>query len=143
MTVDVTKFGYKDPKKNEIDGFEIDIAREIAKKIFGDETKVDLVAACAFLIRQRAKLEGVADRFDIQVEPGAIVEKHLLEVQRCLLEGGQRSLQLLIGEGHERLVVAQFFMRLEIGPATPTPDEPQAQKELRYDNPIVPFPDQQ
>ncbi len=45
--VDVPKFGYKDPKTNEIDGFEIDIARAIAKKIFGDETKVDLEAVTA------------------------------------------------------------------------------------------------
>lgn len=34
-------------------------------------------------------------------------------------------------------------MRLEIGPATPTPGEPQAHKELSYDKPFMPFPDQQ
>lgn len=45
--VDVPKFGYKDPKTNQIDGFEIDIAKAIAKKIFGDESKVDLQAVTA------------------------------------------------------------------------------------------------
>lgn len=47
VKVDVPKFGLKDPKTNKIDGFEIDIAKAIAKKIFGDENKVDLQAVTA------------------------------------------------------------------------------------------------
>jgi aspartate/glutamate/glutamine transport system substrate-binding protein len=47
VKVDIPKFGYKDPKTNEITGFEIDIARAIAKKITGDAGKVDLQAVTA------------------------------------------------------------------------------------------------
>lgn len=46
VKVDVPKFGYKDPASGKIDGFEIDIARAIAKKILGEE-KVDLQAVTA------------------------------------------------------------------------------------------------
>ncbi|NLI92321.1 MAG: transporter substrate-binding domain-containing protein [Peptococcaceae bacterium] len=47
VKIDVPKFGYKDPKTNQIDGFEIDLARAIAKKILGDEKKIDLQAVTA------------------------------------------------------------------------------------------------
>lgn len=42
VKVDVPKFGYRDPKTSKIDGFEIDIVRAASKKIFGDETKIEL-----------------------------------------------------------------------------------------------------
>lgn len=42
VKVDVPGFGYKDPQTNKIDGFEVDLARQIAKKIIGDETKIKL-----------------------------------------------------------------------------------------------------
>lgn len=45
--VDVPKFGYRDPKTNKIDGFEIDIARAIAKKILGNPEKIDLQGVSA------------------------------------------------------------------------------------------------
>lgn len=45
--VDVPKFGYKDPATNEVDGFEIDIARAIAKKILSDESKIETQAVAA------------------------------------------------------------------------------------------------
>ncbi|TDT62736.1 transporter substrate-binding domain-containing protein [Fonticella tunisiensis] len=47
VKVDVPKFGYRDPKTNKIDGFEIDIARAIAKKILGDENKIEFQAVNA------------------------------------------------------------------------------------------------
>lgn len=47
VKVDVPKFGYKDPKTGKIDGFEIDIARAIAKNILGDENKVELQGVTA------------------------------------------------------------------------------------------------
>lgn len=47
VKVDVPKFGYKDPATNEVDGLEIDIARAIAKKIFGDESKIETQAVAA------------------------------------------------------------------------------------------------
>lgn len=45
--VDVPKFGYRDPKTNAVDGFEIDIARAIAKKILGDPKKIDVQGVSA------------------------------------------------------------------------------------------------
>ena len=47
VKVDVPKFGFRDPKTNKIDGFEVDIARAIAKKILGDETKIALQGVTA------------------------------------------------------------------------------------------------
>jgi putative glutamine transport system substrate-binding protein len=47
VKVDVPKYGYKDPSTGKIDGFEIDIARAVAKKILGDESKIDLQAVTA------------------------------------------------------------------------------------------------
>ena len=47
VKVDVPKFGYKDPQTNKIDGLEIDIARAIAKKILGDENKLELMPVTA------------------------------------------------------------------------------------------------
>lgn len=47
VKVDVPKFGFRDPKTDKIDGFEVDIARAIAKKIFGNKNKIDLQAVNA------------------------------------------------------------------------------------------------
>jgi aspartate/glutamate/glutamine transport system substrate-binding protein len=47
VKVDVPKFGYKDPKTSKIEGFEIDLVKALAKKILGDENKVDLQAVNA------------------------------------------------------------------------------------------------
>lgn len=47
VKVDVPKFGYKDPKTEKVDGFEIDIAKAVAKKIFGDENKIQTSAVTA------------------------------------------------------------------------------------------------
>lgn len=44
---DVPKFGYKDPKTGQIDGFEIDLARAMAKKIVGDSSKLQLTGVNA------------------------------------------------------------------------------------------------
>lgn len=47
VKVDVPKFGFKDPKTEQIDGMEIDLARALAKEILGDETKINLSAVTA------------------------------------------------------------------------------------------------
>lgn len=44
---DVPKFGYLDPAKNVHEGMEIDLAKRIAKEIFGDETKVEFTGVNA------------------------------------------------------------------------------------------------
>lgn len=47
VKVDVPKFGYKDPGTSKIEGFEIDLVKAVAKKILGDENKVELQAVTA------------------------------------------------------------------------------------------------
>lgn len=42
VKVDVPKFGFKDPATGKVDGMEIDIAKAIAKKILGDENKIEV-----------------------------------------------------------------------------------------------------
>jgi putative glutamine transport system substrate-binding protein len=40
---DTYLFGYKDPKTGKVEGFDVDIAKALAKKLLGDENKVELV----------------------------------------------------------------------------------------------------
>jgi ABC-type amino acid transport/signal transduction systems, periplasmic component/domain len=47
VKLDVPKFGYKDPATEKIDGFEIDLARAVAKKILGDENKIQFQGVTA------------------------------------------------------------------------------------------------
>lgn len=47
VKADVPKFGYKDPAKNTYEGMEIDLAKQLAKAIVGDESKVELTAVNA------------------------------------------------------------------------------------------------
>jgi putative glutamine transport system substrate-binding protein len=47
VKVDVPKFGYKDAATGEIEGFEVDLAKQVAKKILGDENKVELQGVTA------------------------------------------------------------------------------------------------
>ncbi|MTH54352.1 transporter substrate-binding domain-containing protein [Bacillus mangrovi] len=39
---DTNLFGYKDPASGKVEGFDIDIAKALAKKILGDESKIEL-----------------------------------------------------------------------------------------------------
>ena len=47
VKVDVPKFGYRNPETDKIDGFEIDLARAIAKKILGNKNKIEPQAVTA------------------------------------------------------------------------------------------------
>ncbi|MDF2569235.1 MAG: peb1A [Sporomusa sp.] len=47
VKVDVPKFGYKDPKTGNVEGFEIDLVKALAKKIVGDENKIELTGTVA------------------------------------------------------------------------------------------------
>lgn len=93
VKVDVPKFGYKDPKTDKIDGFEVDIVRAIAKKILGDPEKiqlqgvnaktrgpaldngeVDLVAATFTITEERKKSWNFSDSY-YQDAVGLLVKK--------------------------------------------------------------------
>jgi putative glutamine transport system substrate-binding protein len=45
--VDVPGFGYQNPDNNEVEGMEIDIAKALAKKLLGDESKIETQAVTA------------------------------------------------------------------------------------------------
>lgn len=47
VKVDVPKFGFKNPQTGKIEGFEIDLASALAKKIVGDENKVEVQGVTA------------------------------------------------------------------------------------------------
>ncbi|EGO64999.1 transporter substrate-binding domain-containing protein [Acetonema longum] len=47
IKVDVPKFGYKDPQTGKIEGFEIDLVKALAKKLVGDENKIELTGTVA------------------------------------------------------------------------------------------------
>jgi len=47
VKVDVPKFGFKDPQSGKIDGMEIDLARNLAKQIVGDASKVEFTPVTA------------------------------------------------------------------------------------------------
>jgi putative glutamine transport system substrate-binding protein len=47
VKVDVPKFGYKNAQSGVIEGFEVDLSKQVAKKIFGDESKIELQGVTA------------------------------------------------------------------------------------------------
>jgi ABC-type amino acid transport/signal transduction systems, periplasmic component/domain len=47
VKVDVPKYGYKNPTNGQMEGFEIDLSRAVAKKILGDENKVEFQGVTA------------------------------------------------------------------------------------------------
>lgn len=47
IKVDVPKFGYQDPATGQVSGLDIDIGKAIAKKILGDENKIETQAVTA------------------------------------------------------------------------------------------------
>lgn len=47
VKVDVPKYGYKNPETGEIEGFEVDLSKQVAKKILGDENKIELQGVTA------------------------------------------------------------------------------------------------
>lgn len=95
VKVDVPKFGYKNPTTNEIEGFEIDLSKQIAKKILGDENKVefqgvtaktrgplldngeiDMVAATFTITDERKKSYNFSDSY-LKDGIGLLVKKNL------------------------------------------------------------------
>jgi putative glutamine transport system substrate-binding protein len=47
VKVDVPKFGFKNPQTGKVEGMEIDLAKVLAKKILGDENKIDVQGVTA------------------------------------------------------------------------------------------------
>jgi len=74
VKADVPKFGLQDPKTGQIDGMEIDLARAIAKKILGDETKIKLTLRITALLlgghlRDRPEEAPIVARLDNGADP--------------------------------------------------------------------------
>lgn len=95
VKVDVPKYGYKNPETGEIEGFEIDLSKQIAKKILGDENKVefqgvtaktrgplldngeiDMVAATFTITEERKKSYNFSDAY-LEDGIGLLVKKDL------------------------------------------------------------------
>lgn len=68
---DTYKFGYKDPHTGIIDGFDVDVAKALAKRILGDEKKLKTVAvttASRILMIDNDELDYVIATFTITEE---------------------------------------------------------------------------
>lgn len=95
VKVDVPKYGYKNPQTGQVEGLEIDISKAIAKKILGDENKVefqgvtaktrgplldngeiDMVAATFTITDERKKSYNFSDPY-IKDGVGLLVKKSL------------------------------------------------------------------
>ncbi|AQS07004.1 MULTISPECIES: transporter substrate-binding domain-containing protein [Clostridium] len=95
VKVDVPKYGYKNPQTGEMEGLEIDLSKAIAKKILGDESKVefqgvtaktrgplldngeiDMVAATFTITDERKKSYNFSDPY-IKDGVGLLVKKSL------------------------------------------------------------------
>ncbi|WP_293237291.1 glutamate ABC transporter substrate-binding protein [Mycolicibacterium sp.] len=57
---DTTRFGSRNPATGELEGFDIDLAREIARRIFGDPNRIDLKVVTAAQ-RETALKDGQVD----------------------------------------------------------------------------------
>lgn len=71
VKVDVPHFGYKDPATGKIDGFEVELARAVAKKILGDPSKIELTPVTAktrAALLQNGEIDIVAATFTITDE---------------------------------------------------------------------------
>lgn len=95
VKVDVPKYGYKNPQTGQMEGFEIDLSKAVAKKILGDENKVefqgvtaktrgplldngevDMVAATFTITDERKKSYNFSDPY-IKDGVGLLVKKSL------------------------------------------------------------------
>lgn len=95
VKVDVPKYGYKNPQTGQVEGLEIDISKAVAKKILGDENKVefqgvtaktrgplldngeiDMVAATFTITDERKKSYNFSDPY-IKDGVGLLVKKSL------------------------------------------------------------------
>jgi putative glutamine transport system substrate-binding protein len=68
---DVPLFGFKNPETGAIEGFEIDLSKAVAKKIFGDENKVEFTAVNAKTrgpLLDSGELDAVIARYTINEE---------------------------------------------------------------------------
>lgn len=71
VKVDVPKFGYKNTSTGKIEGFEVDLAKAVAKDILGDENKVELQGVTAKTrgaLLDNGELDIVAATFTITEE---------------------------------------------------------------------------
>ncbi|MBX5475755.1 MAG: transporter substrate-binding domain-containing protein [Clostridia bacterium] len=77
VKADVLGFGYKNPDTGQFEGLEIDIAKAVAKKIFGDESKVEFTPVTAKTrtgLLDSGDIDMVAATFTITEERKKIVD---------------------------------------------------------------------
>lgn len=91
---DVLLFGYLNPRTNRIEGFDVDIAREIARAIFGDPDKIELKAVTS-AARIPSLREGIVD---IVVATMTVTKARMQEIDfsDVYYESGQ---QVLVPKG--------------------------------------------
>ncbi|MCC7106161.1 MAG: glutamate ABC transporter substrate-binding protein [Chloroflexi bacterium] len=90
VKTDVLLFGYLNPRANKIEGFDVDMAREVARAIFGDPNKIDLKEVTS-ASRIPAVKEGIVDLF---VATATITKERLNEIDfsGVYYEAGQQLL---------------------------------------------------
>ncbi|MFF2753739.1 transporter substrate-binding domain-containing protein [Psychrobacillus sp. NPDC058041] len=91
---DTKLFGLKNPSTGEVEGFDIDIAKQLAKEIFGDENKIELVEVTS---KTRIPLLNKGD-IDAIIATMTITEERRKEVDftEVYFEAGQ---SLLVKKG--------------------------------------------
>lgn len=77
VKADVLGFGFKNPKTNQFEGYEIDLARELAKRILGDPNKVNFTPVTAktrVALLDSGEIDAVLATFTITEERRKIVD---------------------------------------------------------------------
>jgi putative glutamine transport system substrate-binding protein len=94
VKIDTNLFGLKDPATGEVEGFDIDVAKQLAKEILGDETKVEFVEVTS---KTRIPLLNKGD-IDAIIATMTITEERKKEVgfSEVYFEAGQ---SLLVKKG--------------------------------------------
>ncbi|MBI2322425.1 MAG: glutamate ABC transporter substrate-binding protein [Chloroflexi bacterium] len=90
VKTDVLLFGYLNPRSNKIEGFDVDMAKEIARAIFGDPEKIELKEVTS-AARIPALKEGIVD---VVVATMTITKQRMEEIEFAdvYYESGQQVL---------------------------------------------------
>jgi polar amino acid transport system substrate-binding protein len=87
---DVPLFGFLNPRTNQYDGFDVDVVREIARAIFGDDTKIEyrvVTSAARIPSLQEGTVDLVAATMTINAE-----RKTQIDFSEVYYDAGQKVL---------------------------------------------------